>query len=153
MTTGLPSVITFDFDELPSIQGRTFASDWMTVGAEKLPLFDSATYVDENEHPFDDDLYPEGLVEGFHLLALLDHLSNPVLRLNEGQLAGWNYGFDKVRFVSPVLVGQPIRLSGRVAEVTARGSDYLVLLDCTVEVQGSDRPALVAEWRVLWTRP
>lgn len=152
-TTAQPITITFDFDQLPSIVGREFASDWLTVSADRLPLFDTATYVDENTAPFDDGIYPEGLIEGFHLLALLDHMSNPVLRTTHGPLAGWNYGFDKVRFVSPVQVGQPIRLHGHVAEVTSRGEDYLVMLDCRIEVADRDRPALIAQWRVLWTAP
>jgi hypothetical protein len=52
-----------------------------------------------------------------------------------------------------VQAGQPIRLAGTVAEVTARGDDFLVLLDCVIEVQGRDKPAAVAAWRVLWTAP
>ena len=148
-----PQILTFDFQDLPGLVGRTFASGWMTVAAEKLQLFDAATYVDQNELPFDDGLYPDDMIEGFHLLAMLDHLSNPVLRLTSGPISGWNYGFDKVRFVSPVQVGDPIRLSGVVAEVTPRGDDFVVLLDCRLDVADRDRPALVAQWRVLWTAP
>ncbi len=142
--------LTFAFDELPTLVGRDFRSDWLAVDADRLPMFDDATYVSLNPHALSDDLYPEALVEGFHLIALLDHLSNPLFRLAEGTLSGWNYGFDNVRFVSPVQAGQPLRLVGRLGSVVPRGEGYKVRLDCHLEVEGRDRPALVAEWWVLW---
>jgi acyl dehydratase len=145
--------IVFDFDDFPSLVGRSFQGHWFSVDKEKLPLFDAATYADENPYVFDGALYGEGLVEGFHLLALLDHLSNPLLRLRNGSLTGWNYGFDRMRFTSPVRAGTPVRLRGVVGSVRPRGEGHLILLNCTLEIQGQVKPALVADWWVLYMRP
>ena len=62
------------FAGLPSLIGRSFLGDWFVVDAGSLPLFDQAIYTDRNPYPLDAGGYPEDLVEGFHLLALLDHL-------------------------------------------------------------------------------
>src|SRR6516165_6642310 len=72
------------FARLPSLVGRSFVGDWFIVDARSLPLFDRAIYTDQNPYPLDASGYPEGLVEGFHLLALLDHLVNPLLRVSDG---------------------------------------------------------------------
>jgi acyl dehydratase len=138
------------FARLPSLAGRSFLGDWHTIDASKLTLFDEAIYSDQNPYPFDADGYPENLVEGFHLLALLDHLINPLLRVSDGPCIGWNYGLDRVRFVSPVCAGQKIRVRGAVGAVEPKGSGFLILCLCTVEVAGRDRPGLVADWWTYW---
>src|SRR5215831_8920546 len=138
------------FARLPSLAGRSFLGDWHIIDASKLPLFDVAIYTDQNPYPLDSSGYPEGLVEGFHLLALLDHLVNPLLRVSDGPCVGWNYGLDRVRFVSSVRAGQKIRVKGTVGAVTPKGSGYLVLCQCVIEVDGRDRPAMVADWWTYW---
>ena len=138
------------FARLPSLAGRSFLGDWHTIDASKLPLFDEAIYTDQNPYPLDSSGYPEGLVEGFHLLALLDHLVNPLLRVSDGPCVGWNYGLDRVRFVSPVCAGQKIRVRGTVGAVKPKGSGFLILCQCTIEVEGHDRPGMVADWWTYW---
>ena len=137
---------------MPALVGRAFRGPWMVVDEMHLDLFDEATYVNTNPYPFDPGFYPERLVEGFHLIGLLDHLQNPLIRLATGRLTGWNYGFDRVRFTSPVHAGEPLRLTGSVVTVTARGDGYLVSSHCAIEVMGRDKPALIAEWLTLFFR-
>ncbi|MGC5371864.1 MaoC/PaaZ C-terminal domain-containing protein, partial [Klebsiella pneumoniae] len=55
-----------------------------------------------------------------------------------------NYGLDKVRFVSPVKVGARVRMNAVVAEVTEVRGGYQLAVDQTVEVEGGDKPAVVA---------
>ncbi len=138
------------WDDVSTLEGAEFVGDWFAVDADRLPLFDHAVYTDENVHPMEESGYPENLVEGFHLLSLLDHLVNKVIRVSGPGVFGWNYGFDKVRFTSPVTAGDPIRVRGRVAEITERGAGRLVRLDVEIEIEGRLMPALVATWRVLW---
>jgi acyl dehydratase len=58
-----------------------------------------------------------------------------------------NYGFDKVRFVSPVREGKRIRAVGKLGEVTERKPGNVILrVDVTVEIEGENKPALSAEW-------
>src|SRR5262249_11934765 len=138
------------FARLPSLAGRSFLGAWHTVDASKLPLFDEAIYTDQNPYPLDSSGYPAGLVEGFHLLALLDHLVNPLLRISDGPCVGWNYGLDRVRFVSPVCAGQKIRVRGTIGAVKPKGSGFLILCQCTIEVEAHERPGLVADWWTYW---
>jgi acyl dehydratase len=141
------------FADLPSLAGRSILGDWFTVDASKLPLFDQAIYSDQNPYPLDSSGYPEDLLEGFHLLALLDHLVNPLLRVSDGPCVAWNYGLDRVRFVSPVRAGQKIRVRGTIAAVKPDTSGFLILCQCTVDVEGRDRPGMVADWWTYWLPP
>jgi acyl dehydratase len=141
------------FADLPSLAGRSILGDWFTVDASKLPLFDQAIYSDQNPYPLDSSGYPEDLLEGFHLLALLDHLVNPLLRVSDGPCVAWNYGLDRVRFVSPVRAGQKIRVRGTIAAVKPDTSGFLILCQCTVVVEGRDRPGMVADWWTYWLPP
>jgi acyl dehydratase len=141
------------FADLPALEGREFTGDWFTVDPDRLALFDHASYIDENVNALDSGLYPERLVEGFHLLSILDHLINPVMFIGGPDAFGWNYGLDRVRFVSPVHAGDPIRIAGRVERVTPKGAGFLLLTDCRVDVADRTRPGLVAQWWVNWVPP
>src|SRR5215471_945080 len=133
------------FAGLPSLIGRSFLGDWFVIDAGSLPLFDRAIYSDQNPYPLDASGYPEDLVEGFHLLALLDHLVNPLLRVSDGPCVAWNYGLDRVRFVSPVRAGQKIRVRGTICTVRRKDSGFLVLSQCAVEAEGREEPGMVAD--------
>jgi len=141
------------FAELPALVGRSFQGDWFIVDARNLSLFDRAIYTDQNPYPLDARGYPEDLVEGFHLLALLDHLVNPLLRVSDGPCVAWNYGLDRVRFVSPVRAGQKIRVNGTVGAVRPKGSGFLILSRCAVEVEGREQPGMIADWWTYWLAP
>jgi len=141
------------FAGLPSLVGCSFLGDWFIVDAGSLPLFDRAIYSDQNAYPLDARGYPEDLVEGFHLLALLDHLVNPLLRVSDGPCVAWNYGLDRVRFISPVRAGQKIRVRGTVGAVRPKGTAFLILSRCAVEVEGRESPGMVADWWTYWLAP
>ncbi len=134
-----------EVDELP---GRDFTSRWIHVAPEIRALFERASYIDLNEHRLAG--FPTDLIEGFHLLSLLDHLANGVLSIDDPGWSGLNYGFDRVRFVSPVHVGDRFRLIGHVESVTSKGDARLVRLRCALEVEGGSRPAVAADWLVYW---
>ena len=86
------------------------------------------------------------IAHGFLTLSLLTPLSGKVTRsLTEGSRMVINYGFDRVRFVSPVPVGSRIRARGRLAEVTPVDGGAQAKTELTIEVEGTDRPAVVAE--------
>ncbi|WP_055523935.1 hypothetical protein [Streptomyces graminilatus] len=137
--------------EVPSLAGREFVGGWFSASPERNDAFDEVTYVNDNKHVLDAGHFPEGLMEGFYALALLDHLVNEVVYVDDPKWSGWNYGLDRVRFVTPLTVADRFRVRGTLREVTPRQDGYLVLLDCAYEVEGRDKPAMVAEWRVLWT--
>ena len=75
---------------------------------------------------------------------------NPLVRITDPGVFGWNYGFDRVRFVSPLTVADRIRLTGRIEEARPKDDGYVVTYDCTIEVDDRKRPGLAASWLVFW---
>lgn len=137
------------WDHLLAMKGREFRGAWFAVDRDRLSSFDHAAYIDANDHSMA-DVYPDGLIEGFHQLALLDHLVNQVCYVEDSRWSGWNYGFDLIRFTSVVTVHDRIRVSGTVADIQPRGDGYLVELHCRIDVEGRDKPSCVAKWKVMW---
>lgn len=90
------------------------------------------------------------IAHGFLTLSMLTHLSGSIpqdmTRLN-GIMMGVNYGFDKVRFVSPVKVGSKIRATSVLKAVELKDPSSLqTTRTITVEIEGEDKPAVVADW-------
>jgi acyl dehydratase len=87
------------------------------------------------------------VAHGFLTLSMLSALAMDALPKVEGRAMGVNYGFDKVRFVSPVPAGRRVRGRFRIEAITPRSpTEYLVRYAATVEIEGAAKPALVAEW-------
>jgi acyl dehydratase len=91
------------------------------------------------------------IAHGFLTLSMLTHLSAgtsgpPDPKKYEGMLMGVNYGFNKVRFVNPVKVGARIRARAVTSNVELKGNAIDATRDFTVEIEGEEKPALVAEW-------
>lgn len=145
-----PQQIVFRLDDIPGLLGTTFVGDWMSVSAEKILEFDSSTYVVDDDYGTSLEDYPDGMLEGLHTLGLLPQLLDSGLRMEDTDAYALVYGFDKVRYLSRVFVGERMRVRGTVAEVRPRNHGYVTRLDCTVEVEGRDKPAYVAEWLVQW---
>lgn len=137
--------------EVLNLVGRRFVSPWLEVSDSAVEHFDEAAYLSNVESKFDLSAYPEGLVEGFHLLALLDHLVGQVSYVESPRWEGWNYGLDRVRFTHPVTTSDRVRVEGEITRADERGSAMLVTYDCQMRVDGVEKPALVATWKVLWS--
>ena len=71
-------------------------------------------------------------------------LGAEVLRV-EGTTRGINYGSDKVRFTNMVPVGSKVRLRQKCLGVEAKSGGKQMRMEATIEVEGQERPALVAE--------
>ena len=87
------------------------------------------------------------IAHGFLTLSLLSAMTYDAVAPLEGVEMGVNYGFDKIRFLQPVASGSRVR--GRFKLLSADdkgGGRWLVKHEVTVEIEGSDKPALVAEW-------
>ena len=92
------------------------------------------------------------IAHGFLTLSMLTHLAAgassapPDPAKYEGVLMGINYGFNKVRFVSPVKVGSKIRARGVTASVELKGNMIEVTRSFTIEIEGEEKPAVAADW-------
>ena len=142
--------VTFALADIPSLLGQQFAGDWLTIEQETIPLFDRATYVNDDNAGYDLSTYPAGMFEGLHTLGMIWPLVESGFQIMDTSAMGLVYGFDNVRFTSPVHANQRLRARGVVSQVKERGDGYLVLVSVIVDIDGQDKPAYVAEWWVFY---
>jgi acyl dehydratase len=87
------------------------------------------------------------IAHGFLSMSMLAAMAYDAQPSIEGQAMSVNYGFDRVRMLSPVRAGSRIRGRFVLASITDRGpKEFMTKTETTVEIEGSDKPALVAEW-------
>jgi acyl dehydratase len=87
------------------------------------------------------------IAHGFLTMSLMSIMSYEVMPVIEGTAMGVNYGFDKLRFISPVRAGSRVRGRFTLTEATLRKPKELQSrTHVTVEIDGEDKPALVAGW-------
>ena len=87
------------------------------------------------------------VAHGFLTMSLLSIMSYEVMPVIQGTTMGVNYGFDKLRFVSPVRSGSRVRGRFKLTEAKLRKPNELQSrTNVTVEIEGEEKPALVADW-------
>lgn len=128
--------------------GREATSEWFTIDQERVNAFAAATE-DEQWIHVDVERAAAGpfgttIAHGFLTLSLLPRLAAALVRV-EGVTLGLNYGLDKVRFLSPVPTGSRVRATIRPTAAEAAASGVRLKSTVTVEIEGVDKPALVAE--------
>lgn len=126
-------------------------TDWMEIDQERVNLFADVTEDHQFIHvdPEKAKLTPFGgpIAHGFLTLSLLSHFAGMAGFVIEGTKMGVNYGFEKVRFLAPVKVGDNIRARFILKCVEEkRPGQYLYVYTVTVEIEGQDKPALIADW-------
>ena len=141
------------FDELAEAAGEDLGtSPWLEITQDRVDEFAEATGDHQWIH-VDVEKAAEGpfggtIAHGYLTLSLVPWLGSEVFGL-ETPGAKLNYGINKVRFPSPVRVGKRIRLHVTMGEVTEIPAGRQVTLKHTVEIEGEDKPACVAETVVL----
>ncbi len=126
-------------------------SDWIVVDQDRIDRFADCTedrqwlHVDpqraRRESPFRDTI-----AHGYLSLSLIGGLCQQMNVVPENTQAVFNYGLDRVRFLAPVRAGARVRLRARLVSVEDRGpAQYLMKFANEIEIEGSERPALVAE--------
>ena len=87
------------------------------------------------------------VAHGFLTMALMSIMSYEVMPIIEGTTMGVNYGFDKLRFISPVRSGSRVRGCFTLLEAKLRKpTELLSRTNVSVEIEGEEKPALVADW-------
>ena len=138
--------------ELQSLIGTEVGvSSWIEIDQARIDAFAEVT----NDHQFI-HVNPElakqtpfgtTIANGFLTLSLASGMSYEAVAPLEGVVMGVNYGFDKLRFLAPVPVNSKVR--GRFKLLSAEdkgGGRWLIKHELTVEIEGGDKPALIAEW-------
>jgi acyl dehydratase len=139
-------------DELIALAGsQAGVSRWFAIDQPRIDAFAEITEDRQFIHvdPEAARATPFGgaIAHGFLTLSMLSALAMDALPRVEGRAMGVNYGFDKLRFVSPVRAGGRIRGRFRIDSVTPRSpTEFMVRYAVTVEIEGAVKPAIVAEW-------
>ena len=142
-----------DLAHLGGLVGQEVAtSDWLAITQDRIDAFADATsdhqwiHVDSGraraETPFG-----ATIAHGFLTLSLLSALMRDAVTV-DGPRMTLNYGLNRVRFVSPVPSGSRIRARVALATIDDMGDSIQATWGVTIEREGGDRPAVVAEWIV-----
>ncbi len=138
-------------EELKSWEGKELGvTEWMTVSQERINQFAEATgdhqwiHVDveraKKESPMGGPI-----AHGYLTLSLIPMFKDEIYAI-EGAKAGLNYGLNSCRFLAPVPSGARVRGRFVMKSVTAKGEGrYLLCNEVTIELEGNDKPACVAE--------
>ncbi len=123
-------------------------SDWIEITQERINLFAEATSDHQWIH-VDPERAASGpfgttIAHGYLTLSLAVPATEQLLKV-EGSQMGINYGANKVRFISPVPVGSRVRAGAAVAAVEDFGGGRAVTLDVIFEIDGTEKPACVAQ--------
>lgn len=142
--------------ELSSLVGTELGvSDWLLIDQDRVNAFADATLDHQFIHvdPEKAAMTPFGgtIAHGFLTLSLLPHFLESSAVPIEGTMMAVNYGTDKVRFLQPVKVGSRIRARTMLAAVDERRpGQWLLQETVTIEIEGEDKPAMVAEALMLF---
>ncbi len=140
-------------DELKALVGSNIGtSDWLTIDQAMIDKFAEAT----GDHQFihvdveKAKLTPFGgtIAHGFLSLSIMPVLTamTDMPRLDNIKM-GVNYGGNKTRFLSPVRSGKRVRGHFKLLEIEEkRPGQWQQTVEYTLEIEGEDKPALIAEW-------
>ncbi|MEM1092215.1 MAG: MaoC family dehydratase [Pseudomonadota bacterium] len=137
------------YGEIESLVGEELGvSDWLTIDQDRVNAFADATLDPQWIHVDIERATQEmggTIVHGFLTLSLMVHLSEQVVAW-QGVSRVINYGCNKIRFTGMVPTGSQVRMRITLPAAEPKGEGKLVTLNCVVEVEGQERPALIAEW-------
>ena len=144
-------MISVDVNELESVKGKDMGhSEWMVIEQDRINKFADAT----NDHQWihlDAEKAAKELptkstiAHGFLSLSLLVPLASEIWSISNAKMM-INYGLNKVRFINMVPVGSKVRLGVKIVDVKKLDNGGIqVLSEATLEIDGQDKPAYVAE--------
>jgi len=140
------------FDMMQTMAGQELGvSNWLTVDQAMIDQFAACTgdkqwiHIDveraKRESPFGGPI-----AHGYLTLSLVAALSYDMGAVPEGTAAAFNYGLDKVRFLTPVKAGARVRMRSTLVSFEPKApGQFLMKCSNTVEIEGEEKPALIAE--------
>lgn len=142
--------------ELPSLIGREIGvSRWIEIDQDRINAFAKLTEDEQFIH-VDADMAkhtPFGgtVAHGFLTLSLASAMAYDAVPTLDGVMMGVNYGFDRLRFLAPVRSGKKVRGRFVLKNAENKGRDgvttrWLLTHELTVEIEGEEKPALIADW-------
>ena len=146
----LNDTISMD-DLLAQVGGEPRYSRWYEVNQKRIDGFADVTedwqYIHVDPERAAKTPFGGTISHGFLTLSLLSAMSYDSEKPLENTAMGINYGFNKIRFVTPVKVGSRVRAKFVTKSVDQKTENsVLITRDVTVEIEGESRPAIKAEW-------
>jgi acyl dehydratase len=148
----MPVRIIEDLDELRRLVGQEIATgDWYTVTQDQINAFADVSgdhqwiHVDP-ERARRESPYGTTIAHGFLTLSLLSQLHAKAVQFHKLPRMSINYGLNRVRFTSVVPAGSRIRVRSTLRELIEIPDGVRIVWEITVDIEGSPKPALVAEW-------
>lgn len=141
------------FEAYQSMVGKEIGvSSWHLVDQKRINVY--ADVIEDHqfihidpERARKETAFGTTVAHGFLTMSLLSIMSYEVMPVIEGTTMGVNYGFDKLRFISPVRAGSRVRGRFTLVEGKLRKpKELLSRTNVTVEIEGEEKPALVADW-------
>ena len=140
-------------DQLVGYIGKEVGlTDWFEIDQDRINNFAEATedfqYIHVDEERAAETPFGATIAHGFLTLSLLSKLSSMSGGIKlENSVMGINYGLNKVRFLNPVKVNSKIRARFElISAEEKKPNHYLLKHNVTVEIEGEEKPALIAEW-------
>jgi acyl dehydratase len=128
-------------------------SDWLAVEQDRIDRFAECTgdfqWIHIDAERAKDGPYGATVAHGFLTLSLIPVLAKFIWAENSGIQASFNYGLNRVRFAAPVRSGDRIRDRVSLSALEDRGEAKLLTFDHRVEIDGQEKPALVATGMVM----
>ena len=127
-------------------------SNWITVDQEMIDKFATVTHDEQWIHIDPERAAAEtpfggAIAHGFLTLSLASRFAYDCFNMLPGQVMGINYGMNKLRFLKPVVAGSRLRGRFTLQKVTPKGPKNMLRENLlTVEIEGEETPALIAEW-------
>ncbi|WP_370328295.1 MaoC family dehydratase [Euzebya sp.] len=127
-------------------------SPWITVDQAMIDTFADATrdhqWIHVDAEKAADGPFGQTIAHGFLTASLLPEMLSELLEIPDSGM-GVNYGMDRLRLTAPVPSGSRIRAAGKVVGTERKGDGVLIRAEMTVEIEGSDKPALVGTFLAL----
>ena len=126
-------------------------SDWIEVSQDRINIFADVTgdhqFIHVNPELAAQTPFGTTIAHGYLTLSLLSDMAYGVLPGIAGTKMGVNYGLNSVRFLAPVRSGKRVRAHFKLLELDEkRPGQWQETMETTIEIEGEDKPALIAEW-------
>ncbi len=144
-------------EEISALDGKEIGlSDWLLIDQDRVNAFAEATgdfqFIHVDPERAKQTPFGQTIAHGFLTLSLFPLLMQQAdLPMPAGLKMGLNYGGNKTRFLAPVKVGKRVRGRFRQIAFEAKGGgQYQHMVEFSVEIEGEDKPAVIAEWITLY---
>lgn len=144
--------------ELASYVGKDLGtSEWFPIDQARINAFADATldhqFIHVNPEMAKATPFGGTIAHGYLTVSLLPYLqaNMPDMIVPQGLKMGMNYGFDKLRFMAPVKTGKRVRARAKLLDASEKKpGQWLLKFEYTIEIEGEEKPALVAEWLLMY---